>query len=182
MLSREHALELLLSRDPAPHMRRHALDSEAIMRTLAAHFGEDMELWGLSGLLHDVDYPDTEQTPERHGILARDILAGHAPEELIQAVAAHNSECTGIEPLSLLDKALRPAESVTGMISAAALVRPEGFDGMKVSSLKKKMKDKAFAAAVSRERIRECEELGLPLEEFLTLSIEAVSAARQGNA
>ena len=182
MLSRDRALELLMSRSPAPHMRRHALDSEAVMRALAGHFGEDAELWGLSGLLHDVDYPDTEQTPERHGVLAREILTGHAPEELIVAVAAHNFECTGVEPQSRLDKALRPAESVTGLISAAALVRPEGFDGMKVSSLKKKMKDKTFAAAVSRERIRECEGIGLSLDDFLALSVEAMTASRRAEA
>ncbi len=179
MLSREHALELLMSRNPAPHMQRHALDSEAVMRALAARFGEDAELWGLTGLLHDVDYPDTENTPERHGLLARDLLAGHAPEELIQAVSAHSSEYTGVMPESRLDKALRPAETVTGLLSAAALVRPEGFNGMKVSSLRKKMKDKAFAAAVSRERIRECEDIGLSLDDFLALSVEAVSTARQ---
>ena len=179
MLSRERALELLMAENPAPHMRRHALDSEAVMRALAAHFQEDQDLWGLTGLLHDVDYPRTENTPEQHGLLARELLAGHAPDSLIQAVSAHNSECTGVQPQSRLDKALRPAETITGMVSAAALVRPEGFNGMKASSLKKKMKDKAFAAAVSRERIRECEELGLSLDDFLTLSIEAVSAARQ---
>ena len=182
MTTREHALELLLAQNPAPHMQRHALDSEAVMRAMAAHFGEDQNLWGLAGLLHDVDYPMTENTPERHGLLARDLLAGHAPDELIRAVAAHNGECTGVMPESRLDKALRPAETITGLVSAAALVRPEGFTGMKASSLKKKMKDKAFAAAVSRERIRECEALGLSLDDFLTLSIEAVSSARHSEA
>ncbi len=179
MLTRERALELLLAQNPAPHLQRHALDSEAVMRALARHFGEDAELWGLSGLLHDVDYPQTEAEPERHGALARDLLSGHAPEELIIAVAAHNGECTGVTPQSRLDKALRPAESVTGLIAAAALVRPEGFEGMKVSSLKKKMRDRAFAAAVSRERIRECEEAGIGLDAFLALAVEAMSAARR---
>lgn len=177
MLPRTEAIELLRSHNPEPHLVQHALATEAVMRGLAARFGQDAELWGLAGLLHDIDYPLTKETPERHGLVAVDLIGDRLPPEAVQAIVAHNSECTGREPASLFDRALRCGESVTGLVSAAALVRPTGMDGMQASSLKKKMKDKAFAASVSRERIRECEAIGLELGEFLTIAIEAMTPA-----
>lgn len=175
MLSRDSALALIKSHNPEPHMIQHALASESVMRALAEHFGEDLDLWGLTGLVHDVDYPLTKETPEQHGLQAESILKNQLPQEAVAAVKAHNSECTGVLPATRLDFALRAAETVTGLISAAALVRPTGLEGMQASSLKKKMKDKAFAASVSRERIRECERIDLTLDQFLTLSIEAMA-------
>lgn len=176
MITRDAALELLNAQHPDPHMVRHALASEAVMRHLAARFGEDAEVWGLTGLLHDVDFPHTKDQPERHGLMAMDLLQGHLPREAVQAIAAHNSECTGVEPASRFDLALRAAETVTGLVSAAALMRPTGMEGMEAKSLKKKMKDKAFAANVNRERIKECEKIDLTLDDFFTLSIRAMSA------
>ncbi len=175
MLNRDQALALVQAQNPEPHMVQHALASEAVMRALAAHFSEDPELWGLAGLVHDVDYPQTKDHPEQHGLQAEGILNGQVPPEVLAAVKAHNSECTGVEPVSRLDFALRAAETVTGLVNAAALVRPTGMEGMQASSLKKKMKDKAFAANVSRERIKECERLDLPLDQFLILAIGAMS-------
>ncbi len=175
MLTRDAALDLIKRQNPEHHLVQHALASEAVMRALARHFSEDEALWGLIGLVHDVDFPHTKETPEQHGIMAEALLAGAVPEEAVTAIKAHNSECTGVEPQSRLDFALRAAETVTGMVTAAALVRPTGMEGMEARSLKKKMKDKAFAAAVNRERIRECEKIGLSLDEFLTLAIGAMS-------
>ncbi len=175
MLDREAALALINEYKPEPHMMQHALASESVMRALAGHFGEDPESWGLAGLLHDLDYPLTREQPEKHGVMAGEMLRGRLPDEIVDAVMAHSSEYSGIMPKTRMDTALRAAETVTGLVSAAALVRPEGMTGMKVSSLKKKMKDKAFAAAVSRERIRECESIGLPLDEFLALAITAMT-------
>lgn len=175
MLEREAALALFVEHNPDKHMLQHALASEAVMRALARHFGEDEQVWGLTGLLHDVDYAQTKDAPEEHGIKAVPILEGKLPIEAIAAIQAHNSECTGIEPASRIDFALRAGETVTGLITAAALMRPTGMEGMEVKSLKKKMKDKAFAASVSRERIRECERIGLPLDEFLGLAIRAMT-------
>jgi putative nucleotidyltransferase with HDIG domain len=168
MLTRDAALDLIQRQNPERHMVRHALSSEAVMRALARRFGEDEELWGLTGLLHDVDFPHTKEAPERHGLMAEDILAGALPSEAVTAIKAHNGECTGVTPASRLDYALRAGETVTGMVAAAALVRPMGMEGMEAGSLNKKMKDKAFAAAVSRERIRECEKTGLSHDDFLT--------------
>lgn len=175
MLERNAALSLLREFDPEPHMLQHAEASEAVMRALARHFGEDEELWGLTGLLHDVDYPVTKGAPEQHGLKAVGILEGKLPAEAITAISAHNSECTGLEPKTRLDFALRAAETITGLVTAAALMRPTGMEGMQVKSLKKKMKDKAFAAAVNRDRIRECERIDLPLDEFLGIAIQAMT-------
>ncbi len=177
-MEREQAFALLTAEQPEPHMVQHALASEAVMQRLALHFGEDTAPWGLAGLLHDIDFPHTRETPEQHGVQAEAILEGKLPPELVYAIKAHNSEYTEAEPKSRLDYALRAAETVTGLISAAALMRPTGMEGMEVKSIKKKMKDKAFAASISRERIRECEQAGVPLDTFLALSIEAMQEKR----
>ncbi|MDL2317141.1 HDIG domain-containing protein [Desulfovibrio sp. OttesenSCG-928-A18] len=175
MITREDALILLESFQPEAHMLRHALASEAVMRALARHFSEDGGLWAMAGLLHDVDYPLTMDNPDEHGVRAMEILKDKLPQEALDAIKAHNSECTGLEPRSRLDFALRAGESITGLVNAAVLMRPMGIEGMQVKSLKKKMKDKAFAAAVSRERIRECERAGLGLDDFLGLAISAMT-------
>ena len=175
MLTRKAALDLITAQNPEPHMLQHAQASEAVMRALARHFGEDEELWGLAGLLHDVDYPQTKETPERHGLVSAEILEGLLPEEAVRAIKAHNGDCTGCPPESRFEFALRAAETVTGLVTAAALVRPTGMEGMEAKSLKKKMKDKAFAAAVNRETIKECEKTGIALDDFLTLAIAAMS-------
>lgn len=175
MLTPSEALALVKSKNPEPHMVRHALQSEAIMRALAGRLGHDPELWGVTGLLHDLDFPQTKGAMERHGLAARAELAGKLPEEALYAIAAHNEEHTGVAAASALDFALRAAETVTGLVMAAALVRPARMAGMEPKGLKKKMKDKSFAAAVNRERIRECEKLGLTLDEFLALSIAAMT-------
>lgn len=176
MFTRQEALDALRAPAPEAHLVRHALATEAIMRALAARLGEDAEVWGLTGLLHDLDYPLTTGEPTRHGLLGAEMLAGQMPEEARTAIQAHNGEMTGVSPATRLDFALRCAETVTGLITTAALVRPAGMEGMEPKSLKKKMKDKAFAASVSRENIRQCAELGLELDEFLSLSIAAMAS------
>lgn len=175
MLSHAQALDLVKSYNPEPHLIRHALDSEAVMRALAAHFGEDADLWGIAGLVHDVDFPDTKNDPAKHGLVSAEILGDRVPEIVVTAIKAHNGEYTGTMPESRFDYALRAAETVTGLITAAALVRPSGMDGMEPKSLKKKMKDKAFAASVNRDTIKECEKIGLSLDEFLALAIKAMA-------
>lgn len=175
MITRDEALELLKEYKAEPHLINHALATEAVMRGLAMHFGEDVELWGLTGLLHDIDFPATRDLPAEHGIKAMEYLGNALPEEGLAAIRAHNSECNGHQPSTRFDTALRCGETVTGLVSTAALVRPTGMEGMKASSLKKKMKDKAFAASVNRDCIRECEKIGLELGDFLTLAIMAMT-------
>ncbi len=175
MISRADALALVRSKNPEPHMVHHAVQSEAIMRALAARLGHDPEVWGLAGLLHDLDFPLTKHDMHQHGVLAAAELAGKLPEDAVHAISSHNEEGTGIKAESAFDFALRAAETATGLVMAAALVRPTRMEGMEPKSLKKKMKDKSFAAAVNRERIRECEKLGLTLDEFLALAIAAMT-------
>ena len=176
MLTRDAAFELVRQQNPEQNLIQHAVASEAVLRALAQHMGEDEALWGLVGLVHDVDFPQTRENPAQHGLLGAKMLEGKLPAEAITAIKAHNGECTGVSPQTRLDYALRAGETVTGMVTAAALVRPTGMEGMEAKSLKKKMKDKAFAASVNRDTIRECEKLGLTLDEFLTLSIAAMTA------
>ena len=175
MIDREGALQLLDSLNPEPHLIHHALQTEAVMSGLAKHFGEDEELWSRTGLLHDLDFPETKDTPEKHGPRSVELLAGQLPEVALSAILAHNSEYTHHDPTTKLDLALRCAETVTGLIATNALVRPNGMEGMKPKSLKKKMKDKAFAASVSRDRIKECEKLDLDLGQFFQIAIESIS-------
>ena len=176
MLTRDAAFALVCQQNPEPNLIQHALASEAVMQALAVRLGEDEALWALTGLVHDVDFPQTKENPAQHGLLGAEILEGKLPAEAITAIRAHNSEYTGVAPQTRLDYALRAGETVTGLVSAAALVRPAGMAGMEAKSLKKKMKDKAFAASVNRDNIRECEKIGLSLDEFLTLSIAAMTA------
>ena len=175
MIDRDAALELLRENGPEPHLVQHALASEAVLRALARRFGEDEDLWGLTGLLHDWDYPRTASNPARHGLDAAERLTGLLPDEALQAIRAHNAECNGSAVNGRFDVALRCGETVTGLVSAAALVRPTGMEGMQASSLKKKMKDKAFAASVNRAVIRQCADMGLELDEFLSLAIAAMT-------
>lgn len=174
MLDREQALALLNELGPEKHLIQHALASEAVMRALARHLGEDEEVWGLTGLLHDLDYPLTHEDPAKHGLVGAERIGDRLPEEALHAIRAHNGEMTGCAPRTRFDFALRCGETITGLISAAALMRPTGYEGMEVKSIKKKMKDKAFAASVCRDNIRQCEQAGLPLDAFLALSIAAM--------
>jgi putative nucleotidyltransferase with HDIG domain len=173
MLARAEALELLKNSAP-DHLYVHALETEAVMRALAERLGHDQEVWGLTGLLHDLDYPQTKDTPEKHGLLTAETLTGKLPEDAVQAIARHN-EMNGNLPETQFDFALRCGETVTGLIHTAALVRPTRMQGMEAKSLKKKMKDKAFAASVCRETIKECEKIGLELGDFLTLAVMAIT-------
>jgi putative nucleotidyltransferase with HDIG domain len=175
MLTRSEAMTLLEAGGREPNQMHHALESEAVLRGLAERLGEDPELWGLTGLLHDLDFPQTHGTPEVHGLPGAEMLLGKLPEEATDAIRAHNGDYNGHLPKTRLDFALRCGESVTGLVAANALIRPTGMVGMKPKSLKKKMKARAFAANVSREIIGECEKLGLELGEFFQIAIDAIA-------
>jgi len=175
MLTRDEAYALLTKHVPEQNLVAHSLESEAVLAALATHLGQDAALWGLTGLLHDLDYATTKDNPARHGLDSAELLADKLPGEAVQAIRAHNAEHTGVAPQTQLDFALRCGETVTGLIHAGALVRPTRIHGMEAKSLKKKMKDKAFAASVNRETIGECQKLGLELGDFLTLGIAAVA-------
>jgi putative nucleotidyltransferase with HDIG domain len=175
MLTRDEALTLLTRHLPDAQLITHSLESEAVLAALARRLGRDEALWGITGLLHDMDYASTKDTPGRHGLTSAELLAGMLPEEALNAIRAHNGEHTGVAPATDLDFALRCGETVTGLIHTNALVRPARMDGMDAKSLKKKMKDKAFAASVCRETIGECQRLGLEQAEFFAIAIAAVA-------
>lgn len=173
MLDREEAIFLLKAQEINSNLFNHLLQTEAVMHNLALQLEKDLDLWSLTGLLHDLDYMQIDDA-SRHGLLSAEMLSGKLPEEGIYAIKAHNAELNHTPPQSTLDYALRCGETVTGLISANALVRPQGILDMKPSSLKKKMKDKSFAANVDRAKVRECENIGLQLDEFLSISISAL--------
>jgi hypothetical protein len=174
-LTREEAYELLTGYLTTKNLINHSLAVEAVMRRLARHFGEDEELWGLAGLLHDIDYDRTKDDPEKHSLIGAEILQEKGlPEELVYAVKVHN-EIHGLPRKSLLDKALYATDPLTGLIVAGALIRPEKkLEAVKVKSLMKRFNEKAFARGANREQIASCSELGLTLEEFLTMGLEAM--------
>jgi putative nucleotidyltransferase with HDIG domain len=151
---------------------RHLVSVEGVMRRLGMHFGEDEELWALTGLFHDLDQDQTADDPDRHARLAAEWLreAG-VDEEVVNGVLAHAHAQYRTDRMS---RAIVAADAVAGLLVAAALVRPERAAGMKVSSIKKKLKQKAFAPGVDRTEIAQAEELGLSLDQFLTLGIEGV--------
>ncbi|MBS7644891.1 MAG: HDIG domain-containing protein [Candidatus Bathyarchaeia archaeon] len=175
MLSRAEALELLRSRVSKRNWLYHMLAVEAVMKGLATHLGEDEEKWGLLGLLHDIDFSQTEATPDRHGLEAEKILEGKVPEDLIRAIKAHNSAYTGVEPTSNMEKALIAADAVSGLIVATALVMPSRkVSEVTIKTLEKKFKQKDFAKGVDRDRISLHEELGIPREKFLEIALNSL--------
>ncbi len=149
------------------------------MRALAKKLGGDEEKWGLVGLLHDGDYEKTKEKPEEHTLLMHQWLQdiGETDKEILEAILSHNYEHTSKnEPKNKLEWSLYCCDELTGFIVACALVMPDKkLSSVKVDSVLKKMKDKSFAAAVKREQIALCEEkLGIPLEEFVKIALEAM--------
>jgi len=176
-MEREKALELLRTHVKNENLVRHCLASEAVMRALAVRLGSDPALWGLAGLLHDIDVELTSGDLSRHTLEAVRILKENGlPENLIEAVKMHNEAAHGGKKRSeLFHKALAAGETVTGLITATALVYPDRkLASVKASSVTKRMKDKRFAASVDRSIIMECEALDLKLEEFVELSLGAM--------
>ncbi|MEM2546827.1 MAG: HD domain-containing protein [Candidatus Bathyarchaeia archaeon] len=175
MLTREKALSIVKKHVSKRNILYHMLAVEAIMRGLARHFGEDEEKWGLVGLMHDIDYEQTEATPERHSLIAEQILTGLLPEELLRAVKAHNFKHTGVEPKSRLEKALIASDAISGLLVACALVMPsKKLAEVKVETVAKKFKDKDFARGAERSRILLCEEIGVPRDKFFEISLNAL--------
>lgn len=176
-MEREKALALLRTHLKNENLVRHCLASEAVLRALAARLGADPELWGLAGLLHDIDVELTAGDLSRHTHEAVRILSEHGlPESLIEAVKLHNEAAHGGKKRSEpFHRALAAGETITGMITATAMVYPDRkLSSVKASSVTKRMKDKRFAASVDRGIIMECEALGLKLDEFVELSLGAM--------
>ena len=154
----------------------HCLASEAVMRALAVRLGEDEDRWGLTGLLHDVDVEVTDADPKVHALKAAEILEDFELDpEMLDAIRMHNDEATGKPRSTPFQHALAAGETITGLIYATTLVYPDKkLESVKYKSVRKRMKEKAFAASVNREHILECEKIGIPLDEFIQLSVDAM--------
>lgn len=171
--TREDALRLLEEWVDNPGLRNHMKAVEAAVRAYARKFGEDEELWGLAGLLHDLDW---EKYPDEHPLRAVEELRRRGyPEEVVRAILAHRSDFTGVEPESQLERTLVACDEVCGLINATALVRPNGIDDLTPKSVLKKMKDPTFARGVDREEVRRgAELLGVELPEHIQTVIDAM--------
>jgi putative nucleotidyltransferase with HDIG domain len=174
-LSRPEAWSLFCEWTESPSLRKHVLAVEAAMRAYARRFGEDEELWGITGLVHDLDYerhPDLETGHPR--IALKELEARDYPPELVRAVASH-ADRLGVSRETPMEKTLYAVDELTGFIMACAYVRPTGIHGLTPKSVKKKMKTPAFAAAVDRDELREgAEALGVDFDEHLAFVIAAL--------
>ncbi len=177
MIARPEALALVRERIPNANLVNHCIATELIMRALAEHEGlpaEDVDRWGMAGLLHDLDYAETADDFERHGLVTAEELAGELDAEQLHAILAHAEKAPRE---SRMDTALYCADPTTGFVVAAALVRPDkSLANVEVKSLKKRWKEGAFARGASREQMATCEDMGIPRDEFLALALDAMKA------
>ena len=174
-LSRDEAWDLLTEWVESPSLRRHCLAVEAAMRAAARRAGEDEELWGVVGLLHDMDYERHPDPETGHPRLAMAELERRGqPPELIRAIASH-ADYLDVPRQSPLEHTLYAVDELSGFIVACAMVRPEGIRGMTPKSVKKKLKQPSFAAAVNRDDVRRgAEELGVDFDEHVRFVIAAL--------
>ena len=175
-INRSRALELLDQHLENRNLVKHCLATEAVMRRLARHFGEDEELWGLTGLLHDLDVELTENDLARHTHeTARILRAEGVAEPIIEAICLHNEQAHDKKRSERFHHALAAGETITGLIIATALVYPDKkLASVKPKSVRKRYKEKLFAAGADRAIIAECEQIGIPLPEFCDLCLEAM--------
>jgi len=174
-MERAEVLDSIRANVDNENLVKHMLATEAIMRALARRFGEDEREWGLTGLMHDIDVELTEGDMNSHSRLGADMARDMgANEAMAHAVLCHNS-AHGFPCETKLDKALFCADPLTGLITAAALVRPDKkLAGVEAKSVRKRYKEKSFAAGANREQIATCSQLGLELDEFIELGLEAM--------
>ena len=172
--SRAEAWSLLCEWTESDSLRRHMLAVETGMRAYAVEFGEDEELWGLTGLLHDLDYeryPDLETGHPRMAL--KELEERGAPPEMLRGIASH-ADFLGVSRDSQMEKTLFAVDELSGFILAVAYVRPQGLEGMTPKSVKKKLKQPSFAAAVNRDELRQgADELGVDFDEHLAFLIAA---------
>ena len=174
-MNREQALNLVKSKIQNQNLIKHCLAVEACMQALAQYFDEDQEKWGLTGLLHDIDYEETKNSPEKHSIIGAEMLEKMGlDKEITEAIKTHN-EIHGIEPETKMAKALFSVDPLTGLIVAATLVMPDKkISNLTVKNILNRFKVKSFARGANREIIKKCEDIGLDLKEFIDICLRAM--------
>ena len=177
ILPREEALDLLRKYVKNEKMIAHSLASEAVMHSLAIHLGRNAEAWAQAGLLHDLDVEVTNANAYTHGPEAAKWLAEMGiDEDIVDAIGMHNEIASDKERTTEFQHALAAGETITGLIMATVLVYPDKkIASIKTKSVVKRMKEKAFAASVKRENILECEKIGIPIDAFAAMAIEAMT-------
>jgi putative nucleotidyltransferase with HDIG domain len=179
--TREEAWRLVCDWTQSDSLRRHMLGVERAMRAYARRFSEDEELWGVTGLLHDLDYERFPDLETGHPRMALELFRERGyPQELIDAVAGH-ADFLGVPRESRMARTLYAVDELSGFIAACALVRPDGIHGMTPKSVKKKLKQPSFAAGVDREEVRQgAEELGMDFDEHVAFVIGAMEEDAEG--
>jgi putative nucleotidyltransferase with HDIG domain len=177
MIDRDGAWAVLTEFTRSDSLRKHALAVEASMRAYATRYDEDLESWGMAGMLHDFDY-EMHPTAPRHPMKGAEILLSRGvPDHVVHAVLAH-ADYSGYPRVTLFDRALYACDELSGFVTACALVRPgRAIAGLEAASVKKKLKDKAFARTVNRDDVyRGAVELGVDLDEHIGFVIQALTA------
>ncbi|MDA8227010.1 MAG: HDIG domain-containing protein [Desulfitobacterium hafniense] len=174
-MTREEALKLLKDHLKNKNLINHCIAAEVVMQRLAKHFSEDEEIWGLAGLLHDIDYDDTKDDPATHSIKGSELLEKLGlPSDVVYAVKVHN-EYHGLPRESRMDKALYAVDPLTGLIVAGVLIKPEKkLAAIDTAFLLNRFNEKSFARGANRDQISSCSEFGLTLEEFIGFGLEAM--------
>ncbi len=173
-MTRKEAIELVKKYVKKNNLVKHMIATGAVMKHLARHFKEDENLWEIAGILHDIDYEKTYDKPEKHGLVSIEILKKEGVDDprIHDAIRAH---CGKKERVTLMEKCIYAADPVTGFIVACALMHPsKKLRGLDLKFLKKRFKEKRFAAGASREQMRSIEEVGLSLDDFLSKSLVAM--------
>lgn len=180
MVSREEAIGAIESSVESTNLIKHMLATEAIMRALAVKLGEDEETWGLTGLLHDIDVELTGGDAARHSLRGAEMaMELGASQEMADAILRHN-EAHGVPLTTKLDRALFCCDPLTGLITAGAMVMPDKkLATLKVKSVRKRFKEKSFAAGASREQMALCSDLGIELDEFIEIGVVAMRAVAE---
>ena len=174
-VTRDDALTLFRKYNKSENLYHHALEVESIMKEAAVKYGEDPEYWGIVGLLHDIDW---EMFPEEHCRKAPELLKEiDLPDDMIHAICSHGwGLVTDVKPERFMEKMLYTIDELSGLVHATALMRPEKMKGISVKSIKKKWKDKSFAAGVNREVIANgAEMLGIDISELMQLAIDGMT-------
>lgn len=176
-MKREEAYQLVKENIKQKNLVKHCLAVEAVMRRLAEYFDKDQKKWGLTGLLHDIDYEETADNPEKHSIVGAEMLKDMGMgDDIVYAVKVHNHE-HGFERKSLMDKALYASDPLTGLIVASALIHPEkSLEAVDTEFVMNRYSESSFAKGADRDVIASCKDMDLTLEEFIGLALEGMKS------